>query len=933
MPDTEISRLEELPASGVVAEDVLAIVDHSQSETKKIKALGLVQKAVDEIGDGSISIDKIDWNTNVDPGVINGSALVNRSIPAVKLVENTLTAAEIAPNAIGTSELADGAVDEAALQNLAVTNGKLAGGIAGSKLLNDTITANQIAPNAIGSSELADGAVDTKSLQVNAVTADKLAQDLNGDAILGNGTIDAALAANSVGSTELADNAVGTSHVKTNAITNDKLANDAVDGTNIADDSISAVHLKSDAVTTVKIKDGAVTNAKITGVSGTKIDDNSILNSKLGPGIDGSKLLDDTVSDSKLLTGIDGAKIKSNSISNGQLQTGISGSKLVDLSVSADKLSGGISGAKLSDNTVPNSKLQNGIDGSKITADSINDSQLQDGINGGKIQDISITADKLGPSSVTSAKIADGAVVDSKIGDNLNGRKISAGSIQPLSMSPTGFSNGIELDGTIKLINTITPGSRNGIVYNEQGLITGTTQIPSTDVPVATATSIGGVSVPGNGGLSVTLNGALSISTNIVAGTTSGISYSNHGLITSTRPLTGDDLPPSTSTTIGAVAVPTNNNNPLTVDGLGNLTHTAGVSPGKYVNVNVNQYGLVQSGDVNLESSQVPGLDASKIVSGTFGTARIADDAITMQKISDYAVSFIQEAQPTLNNDILHIGCFWFQESTGQLRCFNGNSWNNVGFGRLSQDNLRFGGLVDADTGLIANLTDAGRTAGLKIGDAVLDPTDSLGGLYLVVSVPGSGINVDNVKGLAFDAGDWCLCINGQADGGWVRIDTLNGGGGSGGAQKLNDLIDVDINNVQIGDTLIYSSNGLWTNRTTTADRVTITPEFDGSTTSFNTSIPIIDQNNVLMSVAGVLMEPQKDFNIASGTTQLNFTEPPPEGSTYFLINQQTVNTSSSGGGGSGWSPPAGNNQNPYMMFNSTLDAWVASNELDGGVY
>ena len=71
---------------------------------------------------------------------------------------------------------------------------------------------------------------------------------------------------------------------------------------------------------------------------------------------------------------------------------------------------------------------------------------------------------------------------------------------------------------------------------------------------------------------------------------------------------------------------------------------------------------------------------------------------------------------------------------------WNGNSFRPIGFGRLSQENLRWGGTVDASTGLIAGVTEAGTTGGLKIGDAVPPASDQLGGLYLVVSVAGSSI-------------------------------------------------------------------------------------------------------------------------------------------------------------------------------------------------
>ena len=70
MPDTEISRLAELPANQVETDDVLAIVDTSASETKKIKATALVNGLIDDLPPGSIDPDKIDWDT-ANPNVID----------------------------------------------------------------------------------------------------------------------------------------------------------------------------------------------------------------------------------------------------------------------------------------------------------------------------------------------------------------------------------------------------------------------------------------------------------------------------------------------------------------------------------------------------------------------------------------------------------------------------------------------------------------------------------------------------------------------------------------------------------------------------------------------------------------------------------------------------------------------------------------------
>ena len=140
-----------------------------------------------------------------------------------------------------------------------------------------------------------------------------------------------------------------------------------------------------------------------------------------------------------------------------------------------------------------------------------------------------------------------------------------------------------------------------------------------------------------------------------------------------------------------------------------------------------------------------------------------------------------------------------------------------VGFGRLSNDNLRWGGIIDASTGLVAGVTSSGTNAGLKIGEALPTATDNLGGLYVVASVGGDQITV--TPGVTYDAGDWCLCIN-KAEG-WVRIDTLSsGGGGGGGASTLGELLDVTLTAEAEGEFLQLQATGQWSNIEVTPDTI-----------------------------------------------------------------------------------------------------------------
>ncbi len=137
---------------------------------------------------------------------------------------------------------------------------------------------------------------------------------------------------------------------------------------------------------------------------------------------------------------------------------------------------------------------------------------------------------------------------------------------------------------------------------------------------------------------------------------------------------------------------------------------------------------------------------------------------------------------------------------------WNSNAWTPVGFGRLSADNLRFGGTIDASTGDITGVTQAGTTGGLVINSGLPAATDVLGGLYVVVDVAGSGIIA--TPGITYDCGDWVLCISSSE--GWVRINTIRGG--SGGFDMLSELLDVSIANPAEGEILVYGSNGLWDN-------------------------------------------------------------------------------------------------------------------------
>ena len=58
----------------------------------------------------------------------------------------------------------------------------------------------------------------------------------------------------------------------------------------------------------------------------------------------------------------------------------------------------------------------------------------------------------------------------------------------------------------------------------------------------------------------------------------------------------------------------------------------------------------------------------------------------------------------------------------------------------------------------------------------------------------------------------------------------------------------------------------------------------DGSTTTFTLNFTVGSTASIMVSVAGVLQEPETAYNIASGGTQIVFTAAPESGDTVFVV-------------------------------------------------
>jgi len=293
------------------------------------------------------------------------------------------------------------------------------------------------------------------------------------------------------------------------------------------------------------------------------------------------------------------------------------------------------------------------------------------------------------------------------------------------------------------------------------------------------------------------------------------VSYNAKGLVTGGQRIGPNDLPPATQSARGAVFPGPS----LAVSVAGEIDHKNVISPGTATKVSYDRHGHITTA-TTLSPIDIPNISAAKLTSGKLDPLRITDRSITQEMLADYAIAYIQESIP-ISVNVHHNGMLWLQESTGQMRMWNGNSWFPIGFGRLSQENLRYCGVFNAATGLITGLTQFGGAEPFSIGDPIPAATDKRSGVYFVAETAGSGTTA--AAGVTFDPGDWILCNGATA--GWVRIDTLNsggggtssgggGGGGGTGAQRLDDLLDVQISpGLAADDILQYTAAGQWVSR------------------------------------------------------------------------------------------------------------------------
>ena len=289
--------------------------------------------------------------------------------------------------------------------------------------------------------------------------------------------------------------------------------------------------------------------------------------------------------------------------------------------------------------------------------------------------------------------------------------------------------------------------------------------IDGSDLPVATTSAKGGVIVNGEG-LRMDSN-TIEVDNDVTASSTHHIvTYSAKGLITGGRALTAADLPAATSSAKGAIIPGTG----LAVDVSGNLNHTNTATTGTFTKVTIDGQGHVTSGDT-LADTDIPDLPASKITSGTIGSALIGSDAITAAKLADASITKFGGAGATDNvvtfPDGDFKGQFFFDELNEDLYIYTGTSYLPI---TIISGNLVLAGTYDASTNLLDSVTSEGSAAGFTNGQALPAPATTNQNYYVVVSASGTGSGA--APSVALAPPDMLLSTGAGAD--FVLIDVSN---------------------------------------------------------------------------------------------------------------------------------------------------------------
>ena len=607
----------------------------------------------------------------------------------------------------------------------------------------DLAKLNQASTTKLGTTALADDAVTAAKLADNSsIVFDSVAPSTNN--FTGRGYVNSSTNALQVwnGSAFVAS----TSAIADLAVTTGKLAANAVTTAKIDAAGLAAAALATDSVVTAKIQDLAVTTGKLAALSVTtaKIAASAVGTTEIAAdAVTYAKIQDVSATDKLLGRSTAGA---------GDVEeitcTAAGRALLDDADATAQRATLGLGTLATQSATVAGT--HSGTSSGTNTGDqTITLTGPVTGTGTGSFA-TSITA-----SAVTEAAIATNAVTTSKIiNDAITAAKMADDSVVIVSAGTPAGSGDFEGQGWFDT-NTNIRYVWTGAAWTSQAAINTINFTDST--PLAFA-----VAYPDTHTANVTTTLDTQVANRAFLGPVSGADAAP-----TFRVIDPLDLPDATASTKGIIQPGTG----LAVNA-GVLNHTNIATAGTFTKLTIDAQGHTVTG-TTLDSADIPNLDTAKITTGTFATARIADDAITAAKLSDYSTASIGDTLPTAD----FIGQIHLNPLDRAFFMWDGNVYVPIG---ISAGQIVLAGTFDASTpagvGKVQSVTAEGAAAGFTVNNPLPAPTEANAKYYFVVSEGGT-ITSGNAPNVTLAPPDLILSVYNDTSAQWVEIDVSAGAG------------------------------------------------------------------------------------------------------------------------------------------------------------